>query len=127
MPFSACGRSDGARMRDEGSGIAVAYLVAHGCGEREVGERNDGLARTSSVAAPSGCMATARLTARRHEKAQRQWDAGMVLPKGAARVCAGQSSQVLSCLVPSFRRGWSAPVAWLGEKLLNKICVLQLA
>ena len=44
MPFSACGRSDGARMRDEGSGIAVAYLVAHGCGERE-GEVDAGLAR----------------------------------------------------------------------------------
>ena len=35
MPFSACGRSDGARTRDAGSGIAAAYLVAHGCGERE--------------------------------------------------------------------------------------------
>ena len=44
MPFSACGRSDGARTRDAGSGIAAAYLVAHGCGEREGGV-DAGLAR----------------------------------------------------------------------------------
>jgi hypothetical protein len=44
MPFSACGRSDDARTRDAGSGIAAAYLVAHGCGEREGGV-DAGLAR----------------------------------------------------------------------------------
>ena len=75
MPFSACGRSDGARTRDASSGIAAAYLVAHGCGERERGaERNTdaGLARRlSGASSPPGCMATARLTARRHEKAPR--------------------------------------------------------
>ena len=51
---------------------AAAYLVAHGCGEREGGaERNTdaGPRSKSSAAAPSACMATARLTARRHEKA----------------------------------------------------------
>ena len=86
MPFFACGRSDGARTRDAGSGIAATYLVAHGCGEREGGaERNTdaGLARWSSGATQPGCMATARLTTSRHKKAPRPtWAARIVLPKG---------------------------------------------
>ena len=100
MPFSACGKSDGART---GRTMVCEYLVAHDCGKREGGdERNTdvGPAGRSSAAAPLACMAKARLTARRHEKAP-PWTARMVLPKGgAARVngkrcaLAGKSEQM---------------------------------
>ncbi len=85
MPFSACGKLDCSRT---GRTMVCGYLAAHDCGKREGGdERNTdvGPARRSSAAATLACMATARLTARRHEKAQTRrsiWAENMVLPKG---------------------------------------------
>jgi hypothetical protein len=79
--------------------MVCKYLASHDCGEREGrAERNTdvGPARRSSAAAPLACMATARLTARRHEKARTRrptWAARMVLPKGGvARVSAGSAA-----------------------------------
>ena len=67
----------------------VAMARSHDCGELEGGAERTadvGPARRSSADAPLACMAKARLTARRHEKAP-PWTARMVLPQGRRSAC----------------------------------------